>query len=118
MKKRMIYGVLCLTLIIIEVLIALFVHDRFVRPYGGDVLVVIVIYCFLRVFFPEKPRFLPLYVFLFATAIEILQYFDYISLLGLSENRFFSILLGTSFSFADILCYAAGAELFFHKMRT
>ncbi len=35
-------------LLTIEVFIALFVHDNFIRPYIGDVLVVIVIYTFIR----------------------------------------------------------------------
>ena len=34
-------------LFIIEVLIALFVNDRLIRPYVGDFLVVILIYCFI-----------------------------------------------------------------------
>ena len=40
-------------LLLTEVLIALYVHDAFVRPYIGDVLVVIVIYTFIRIFVPE-----------------------------------------------------------------
>ena len=43
-KKRAFYAAAFLILLAIEVLIALFVHDRFVRPYLGDVIVVIVVY--------------------------------------------------------------------------
>ena len=46
-----------------EVLIALFVHDDFVRPYLGDVLVVPMIFFLLRVAFPERIKLLPLYIF-------------------------------------------------------
>lgn len=112
-KKRLHYAFLCVILIAIEILIALFVHDRILRPYGGDVIIVIVIYCFLRVFFPKKPKLLAFYVFLFAAVVEVLQFFDYVALLGLSGNRFLSILLGSSFSFVDILCYAIGCLLCF-----
>jgi len=35
-------------LLLIEILIALFVHDEFIRPYVGDALVVIVLYCECR----------------------------------------------------------------------
>ena len=53
MKKRIIYFWIFLLLLIIEVLIALFVHDRFVRPYIGDVLVVMVLYFMVLFFMPE-----------------------------------------------------------------
>lgn len=109
-------------LVAIEVLIALFVHDGFVRPYLGDVIVITVIYCFVRIIIPHGIRLLPLYIFLFATAIEVGQYFDYVTLLGLGNNKFFRILLGTSFSFVDIICYAVGGAIcfaaqYFHKRK-
>ena len=53
MKKRLFYLVATLVLLAIEVLIALFVHDSFVRPYVGDMLVVVVIYAFVRIFVPK-----------------------------------------------------------------
>lgn len=110
-EKRAVYIVLTILLLTVEVLIALFVHDRIVRPYIGDMLVVVVIYTFVRIWIPDGLRLLPLYVFLFATGVEILQYFNLVELLGVSDNRFLRILLGTSFDWKDILCYAAGAVL-------
>lgn len=112
-KARVIYLIIFLLLVFIEVLIALFVHDRIIRPYIGDVIVIAVIYCFIRVIIPRGAKLLPLYIFLFATAIEVGQYFDYVTLLGLDNIEFFRILLGTSFSFIDILCYAVGSVLCF-----
>ena len=111
--KRLVYLVLFLVLVSVEVLIAFFVHDSFVRPYVGDVIVVAVICCFLRIFMPNKIKLMPLYVFLFATAVEALQYFNYVTLLGLGDSKFFRILLGTSFSYADIICYAVGGVICF-----
>ena len=112
MKRRGIYAAAFVLLLIVEVLIALFVRDRFIRPYGGDILVTVLICCFVRIFFPKKIKLLPLLVFLFAAAVEVGQYFDYVTLLGLGEIEFFRILLGTSFSVADIFCYGAGGLLF------
>ena len=111
MKKRLFYLVAFLALVAIEVLIALFVNDSFVRPYVGDVLVVLVIYCFVRIFVPNGVRLLPLYIFLFALAVEIGQYFDFVALLGLEKNQFFSTLLGRTFSLSDIVCYAVGCAI-------
>lgn len=106
--KRLIYGGVFLVLLMVEVLIAVFVHDDLIRPYVGDMLVVIVVYCFVRIFMPVKCRILPLYVFLFAVGIEILQYFQLVQLLGLEENKILRILLGSVFDVMDILCYAIG----------
>lgn len=111
MEKRIYYIILTIILLAVEVLIALFVHDQFVRPYIGDVLVVVVIYAFVRIWIPESVRLLPLYVFLFAAGVEILQYFNIVELLGVQDNVFLRTIIGTSFDVKDILCYAAGCML-------
>ena len=110
-KKRIGYVLAAIAVFIIEVLIALFVRDRFIRPYVGDMLVVVLIYICVRVIFPERPRLLPLYVFLFAVLVEGLQAANLVELLGLAGNRFFSVLIGTTFDWKDIACYGAGCVL-------
>ncbi|MBR2328038.1 MAG: DUF2809 domain-containing protein [Clostridia bacterium] len=112
-KERAFYGVLTAALFVIELIITLFVRDSFIRPYGGDILFAAFMCAFIRIFFPKKLTLLPLYVFLFSTAVEILQYFDFVKLLGLHKILFFVILLGRSFSVFDIVCYAIGCLLFF-----
>ena len=111
-RTRLLYGAAFCILLAVEVYIALFVRDSFIRPYGGDILVTVLICCFLRVFLPEKPHLLPVFVFLFAAAVEVGQYFDFVSRIGLGGSRFFRILLGSTFSPADILCYLTGCILF------
>lgn len=110
-KKRWIYMILTIILLTIEVLIALFIHDDFVRPYIGDVLVVMVIYSFIRIFVPKKIKMLPSYILCFAVLVEVLQYFRVVELLGLQDNRFFSVLIGSVFDRKDIICYAIGCIL-------
>ncbi|XZH19983.1 DUF2809 domain-containing protein [Clostridium perfringens] len=95
-------------LLIIEVFIALFVNDNFIRPYIGDVLVVIVIYTFIRGIIGRKIKNLPIYIFLFGVLVEVLQYFRIVEILHLQNNRFFTILIGTSFDVKDIMCYFVG----------
>ena len=112
MKKRLGYILAFTILLITEILIALFVRDDFIRPYGGDILVTVLICASVRIVFPTGVRLLPVWVFLFATAVEIGQYFDFVTLLGLGNIAFFRILLGSTFSMADLLCYAAGCVLF------
>lgn len=95
-------------LLFVEVMIASYVRDSFVRPYVGDILVVILIYYFIRIFIPDKTRLLPLYIFIFATGVEILQYFNIVEILGLENNTFFSLLIGSVFDIKDIGCYGVG----------
>jgi len=108
MKRRIIYAALALILFGIEVCIALFVHDSFVRPYLGDVLVVVLIHCALRVLFPAKPNLLALYVFAFACLVELTQYIQLLDLLGLAHVAWLRIVAGGTFDWADILCYGIG----------
>lgn len=110
-EKRIAYLTATIVLFVIELLIALFVHDNFVRPYVGDVLVVVLLYTFVRIFLPEGVRLLPLYIFLFAAGVEVLQYFRIVEVLGLSDNRVLSVVIGSVFDVKDIVCYGVGCML-------
>ncbi len=107
-KFRKVYFLFTILLFIIEVLIALYVHDNFIRPYIGDVLVVILIYCFLRSFWNAKYFTVSVSVLLFAYCVEFLQYLKIVDILGLGENKIMRIIIGTSFSFEDLIAYSFG----------
>lgn len=92
----------------IEAIIALFAMEHFIRAYLGDVLVVVLIYTFIKIFVKRDIKLLPLYIFLFAVLVEIGQYFHLVDLLGLSDNKVATVVLGTSFDLKDILCYFVG----------
>lgn len=108
-KSRLFFLGIFLFLFICEILIAKFYFSDFVRAYFGDVLVVILLYSFVRIFIPDRIKFLPLWVFLFACAIETGQYFNYTEILGVSNNPLLCTLMGTSFAWGDIISYAAGS---------
>ena len=93
----------------IEIFIALFVKDKFIRPYLGDMLVVIVLYFFVKIFTLNKIKFLSIYILLFAILVEFLQYINIVDILNLSNIKFFKILIGTTFDFKDIFCYFLGS---------
>lgn len=99
-------------LLIVEIYIALFIHDNIVRPFVGDVLVVDVIYFFIKSF-SNKLKFLPVYVFLFACLIEVGQYFNLVSILHMEKFKVARIIIGSNFDFNDILCYLIGAIFLF-----
>lgn len=105
------YAMALVLLLLIEVMIALYVQDSFIRPYVGDILVVIVLYCFIRILIPEKFSLLPLYIFLFAAGVEVLQYFRLVELLGLENNTFLRVLIGSVFDLKDIGCYGVGCVI-------
>ena len=102
------YAFSALLLFITEVLIALFVHDQFIRPYIGDFLVVILIYCFVKSFLNTPVVPTALGVLVFAYTVELLQYFRIVEVLGLQHSRAARIIIGSSFEWQDILAYTLG----------
>lgn len=102
------YFICAAILLCIEVCIALFVHDEIIRPHIGDLLVVMLIYCFLRSFLNISVRVTAIITLLFSYLIEFLQYLKIVHVLGLERSRFARVIIGTSFSWIDILCYTSG----------
>jgi len=102
------YFFLAIALFLIEAAIAVYMHDDFVRPFFGDLLVVILIYCAIKTFIDSPPVKTAIAVFLFACLIEVSQYFHLVELLGWGNSKTAATVLGTWFSFTDILMYALG----------
>ncbi|HTE24031.1 ribosomal maturation YjgA family protein [Flavitalea sp.] len=102
------YFLAAVILFIVEILIALYVHDRIVRPYIGDFLVVILLYCFVRAFIEANAVKVAVGVLIFAYLIEFLQYLDLIAFLGLQKSRLANIVLGNYFEWIDIVAYTLG----------
>lgn len=100
-----------LLIFVIEVIIALYVRDSIIRPYGGDVLVVMLMYYFLKSFVRVKPLYLAIAVLIFAYAVEIGQYFNLVEVLGMQDNKIMSVVIGSSFSWGDMLAYTVGAVI-------
>lgn len=102
------YALAFLTLLSVEFAIAFWVHDRFIRPFIGDLLVVVVIYALLQAIFLFPARRAATGVLLFAFVIEALQAIDYAALLGVEHLPWASVLLGRTFSWWDFVAYSAG----------
>ncbi|MCP9762515.1 DUF2809 domain-containing protein [Lacihabitans soyangensis] len=107
MHFHMKYPIASVVLLAVEICIAVFIHDQFIRPFFGDFLAVIFVYCGLRIFNQNilKTALLSL---LIAYFIEILQYFKFIEITGLIKYKVLAILIGNSFSWLDILAYTLG----------
>jgi hypothetical protein len=98
-------------LFIIEFIIAAYVHDRFIRPYGGDFLVSILVYCAVKSFFDTPVGFTAIWVLLFSYTVELTQYFHLVYRLGLGNSAVACAIMGTHFSFIDMLMYTLGIIL-------
>lgn len=92
---------------IIEVMIALYVHDRIVRPFVGDVLVVVLLYCAAAAIAGPSVA-LARGVLVFSFTIEGLQALDYVALLHLQHVRVACIVLGRTFEWTDLVAYVVG----------
>ena len=108
-QKRLAYLLAFVLLLVVAVCIALFVHDAFVRPYVGDVLVTALLCCLCRAICPRFAPALP--VFLLAAAVEGLQWLGLTEILGL-QGTALGIIMGSTFDWKDILCYGLGCLLF------
>ena len=106
-RKRLLFAVSAVILLVIEILIGLFVRDSFVRPYLGDTIVVILLWCIIRIVIPDRCVWLSGAVFLFAVIVEVSQIFPLCDLLGI-RNGLIRTLMGTSFAWGDIVAYLAG----------
>jgi len=114
MKVRFKYFVLFLILLLIEILIGAFLKGGFIRAYGGDVLIIPLLYALIRTLFPQKTkmttRYLPAGLLLLGILTECLQALRLADLLGI-QNPVLRIIIGSTFDPLDILCYGVGVIL-------
>ncbi|WP_405227210.1 DUF2809 domain-containing protein [Dokdonia sp. Asnod1-B02] len=113
MRLSLKYIIAFLVLLATEIFIAIYVHDDFIRPYLGDSIVVVLIYVLIMGLFNiprsfESKNMTALAVLLFAFIVEGLQAISFINYTGLADNKLARIILGTSFSWWDMLAYVGG----------
>jgi hypothetical protein len=65
-------------------------------------------YCFVKSFITTSVIPTAVVVLLFSFFIEILQYLKIVHLLGLQQYKIARIIIGTSFSWVDMLMYTIG----------
>jgi Protein of unknown function (DUF2809) len=102
------YFIAAALLFLTEVFIALYVKDAFIRPYIGDLLVVILIYCIVKSCLNISVSKAAICVLLFSYTVEVLQYLKIVEVLHLQGSKLARVIIGTSFSWADILAYTLG----------
>jgi hypothetical protein len=105
------YALAFVLLLSIETCIALFVNDSFVRPYLGDSLAIVALYCLVLTFIALPLRVALAGTFVFACCLELAQGQHLVDRLGLADNRVMRVILGTVYSPLDLLAYACGVLL-------
>ena len=119
-KFNLKYFLIFISIFIIEVIIALFIKDNFIRPYFGDYLVIFLVYYFLLSFMNADKNKIALGVLVFAFTVEIIQYFQVLSYFNLEKNRILRIVAGSTFSFEDLIIYTIAflTIIFFNTYNT
>ena len=113
-SERIYYLILSAVLFLIEFLIAVFVPSpSWLRDYGGDMLIIPLIYCLVRIFIKVLPKLMPFLMCCVGFIFEIAQYFHICDILGFEKGSVMRIIIGTSFSWMDIFCYIAGMLLIY-----
>ena len=112
MKQRKPYIIIFLVIFAVETCIALFVHDDFVRPYIGDVIVMWAVYCLAQIILGGRFGSYKVAVgsLIFAFFVELLQKFRIVDVLGI-KSPILRTIIGTSFAPADLVCYLAGTAV-------
>ncbi len=104
------YGnfIVFMLLFFVEVLIAAYVKQEFIRSIFGDFIVVIMLYYFFKSIIDTKPIYIAALVLIIAYTIEFLQLINLQSLLKFQKNVLLNLILGTTFSTYDLIAYTLG----------
>ncbi len=110
MKRRLIYVAITVICFISCVLIVkLFAKNQFIRGFVGDIVIILLIYFFIKSFYNFHSVKLTIFILLLAFTTEFLQYLNLISTLGLGGNIFAELIIGAVFDPLDLIAYIIGA---------
>ena len=102
------YLIISCSILLVEIIIALFVNDQFIRPIFGDYLASILVFYLLATFVKIDLNKIAILSLLISYTIEFLQLLHILELLHLDKIKILNILLGNSFSWTDMLAYTLG----------
>ena len=112
MPHRLRYLLVALFIFLIEVAIAKeIIRGPYVRGSIGDILVIMLIYAFIRGTLGLKPLVTASLAFGFGVCAESLQYFHLADRLGLEPDGILHTVLGNTATFSDLVMYAIGGLL-------
>ncbi|WP_323789455.1 DUF2809 domain-containing protein [Psychroserpens sp.] len=107
-KLHKTYLVLTLLILLVEICIAAFLSEGFIRHTFGDFLVVILIFCGIRSFIEANPVYIAIGVLAFAFVVEFSQLYNLLDHLQLRHHKVATIILGSTFHTSDLIAYTFG----------
>ena len=110
MKVSRRYLIWFISILAMEIAIAVFHFHPFIRGFVGDVLIVPMLYVFLRAFFPLSKTSAALIAWIFACTIEFIQWLEITEKLDI-RGRLIDLTLGNTFDPWDLLAYSLGYVL-------
>lgn len=108
LKLNKAYLIITISLLITEVLIAIYFKAGFIRHTFGDFLATILVYTFIKSFFKVNAIKLGTAVLLFAFIIEFAQLINILKMLSLENNYLIKTILGSTFQITDLVAYTLG----------
>lgn len=109
MNRRLVYFILTFVCFIFCILILILLSSQpVIRGFVGDIIVTILIYCFVKIFIDFNPLKLSVAVLVFSYLVEVLQYFNLIDIIGLGNNQIARIIIGATFDYRDLFAYTLG----------
>ena len=112
MTFRPTYLIIAAVIFVVEVAIARgAIPGAFVRNSVGDVLVLALLYCFLRGVTKSTAAVALAIGLAIGLTAEVLQFLHLADLLGLKQGSLPYIILGNTFSWLDLLMYSVGGIL-------
>lgn len=116
-SMRCLYMGIFVVLLLIEIFIGTFLKGGIIRIYGGDVLVLPVLYFLVRIFWTKSSSgsccILPAALFFIGAIAEILQAMDLVEVLGMEKDSLLGILVGSTCDPVDLICYGIGMLLIY-----
>ncbi len=101
------YFISFILLLFIEFAIAYFHFNPFIRGFLGDVLVILLLYSFLKIFIRNNVVKTAISVLAFAFFVEMLQFFNLAEKIKIKSEVLLTI-LGSVFDFWDLVAYFLG----------
>lgn len=113
------YLAISILLLVVEIAIAIFVNDQFIRPIFGDYLASILLFYMIATFVKLSENKIAIITLTISYIIEVLQYIHVLELLNLDKIKILNIVLGNSFSWTDMLAYTLGilTVLLIHNLK-
>ena len=112
MKGRIKYILVFSILLIIEIFIGVYLKNGFIRTYGGDILILPLLFSLIRIFWIKNSRgtylYLPAGLFFFGICVEVMQTLNITGILGIRQGSILGIIIGSTGDVKDVLCYAIG----------